>query len=338
MMTMSLQNISKDTLCDILIFLTDNELGAFNDTCRLFHSDSSINALWMKHCLVKWGIEEIDIKGFEIDNYLNYREIFYFAQPMPNEIITYDNKLTSKGNQVSFYGIVGEENRSVRATIPFPKIYDAKYSSIIKSFIDIIFCRYRQHLSSFTNIFCKYRPFVVPFLDKLNNINISKRFEAYYEVEITRGLGKAISLSQFNLNLYAPVENDAEYRVAGLPDCVAIGLASSTFCAHTRFPGWDSESYGYHGDDGGIFHGQGNKVAEFGPSFGVGDTIGCGINYRKQTIFFTLNGVYLGDAFSGIKGEFFPTVGIDAAVNINFNFGRAPFVFDLAKYSALNRS
>ena len=33
--------------------------------------------------------------------------------------------------------------------------------------------------------------------------------------------------------------------------CVAIGLATDQFDNNTRFPGWDFESYGYHGDDGG---------------------------------------------------------------------------------------
>lgn len=41
-------------------------------------------------------------------------------------------------------------------------------------------------------------------------------------------------------------------------DCVAVGLASTRFQRRQRLPGWDEESYGYHGDDGAIFHGRGN--------------------------------------------------------------------------------
>ena len=34
-----------------------------------------------------------------------------------------------------------------------------------------------------------------------------------------------------------------------------IGLATNKFDNETKFPGWDYDSYGYHGDDGALFHG-----------------------------------------------------------------------------------
>ena len=46
------------------------------------------------------------------------------------------------------------------------------------------------------------------------------------------------------------------------------------------------------GDDGKVYSGRG-QGSEFGPTFGVGDTIGCGINYLRRTVFFTLNGELL---------------------------------------------
>jgi hypothetical protein len=40
------------------------------------------------------------------------------------------------------------------------------------------------------------------------------------------------------------------------------------------------------------------------------------------SIFFTLNGVYLGEAFRGVySGPLYPSVGADAAVQLEFNFG-----------------
>ncbi|KAJ1431850.1 concanavalin A-like lectin/glucanase domain-containing protein, partial [Ochromonadaceae sp. CCMP2298] len=80
-------------------------------------------------------------------------------------------------------------------------------------------------------------------------------------------------------------------------DCIAVGLATSAFQKHTRLPGWDNESWGFHGDDGAIFHGCGKQLARFGPTFGVGDTVGCGFDAREGTIFYTLNGNNLGTAF-----------------------------------------
>ena len=64
--------------------------------------------------------------------------------------------------------------------------------------------------------------------------------------------------------------------------CVAIGLASKEFPLRGLMPGWDSLSYAYHGDDGHCFHGSG-EGRDFGPTFGSGDTVGCGILYHCAT-------------------------------------------------------
>lgn len=118
-------------------------------------------------------------------------------------------------------------------------------------------------------------------------------------------------------------------------ECIAVGLGTSAFPLDSRLPGWTLHSYGFHGDDGAIFHGSGNKFQNFGPKFGLGDTIGCGIDYETKSIFYTLNGSFLGTAFRDvpIDLEFFPTVGIDYRATLDFNFGvEKRFVFDLASF------
>jgi hypothetical protein len=117
-------------------------------------------------------------------------------------------------------------------------------------------------------------------------------------------------------------------------------------------PGWDSFSFGYHGDDGGIFHASGGMVKHFGPSFGVGDTIGCGIDYgggggvhhhHNQGIFFTLNGIFLGYGWKDdvnvetfLQNDVYPVVGIDTNHDIyaNYEGGAQPFQFDLTSFCA----
>ncbi|KAI9321517.1 concanavalin A-like lectin/glucanase domain-containing protein [Dichotomocladium elegans] len=101
-----------------------------------------------------------------------------------------------------------------------------------------------------------------------------------------------------------------------------------------RLPGWDSDSWGYHGDDGHSFQerGQGNK---YGPQFTTGDVVGCGIDLINRTAFFSKNGIYLGPAFASIKTkiELYPCVGLRTAGElVAVNFGQEPFVFDIVQY------
>ncbi|CAM9816443.1 unnamed protein product, partial [Laminaria digitata] len=124
-----------------------------------------------------------------------------------------------------------------------------------------------------------------------------------------------------------------------IPDCVAIGLSEGSFPLQGKMPGWDSASYGYHSDDGGAFHDAGSMLFKCGPSFGPGDVVGCGLDYSGgddcADIFFTLNGrcvQSLGAAFRGVRGSFYPTVGIDSACPVSINFGSEPFEFDLAAW------
>ena len=62
------------------------------------------------------------------------------------------------------------------------------------------------------------------------------------------------------------------------------------------FIGWDNDSWGYHGDDGRIFYNTGSGEL-YGPLFTTGDTIGCCLNFTNNTVFYTKNGVNLGNYY-----------------------------------------
>lgn len=47
-------------------------------------------------------------------------------------------------------------------------------------------------------------------------------------------------------------------------ECLAIGLSTGTLNPHDKMPRWDHESWGYHGDDGGSFHGRGDMLHQYG--------------------------------------------------------------------------
>lgn len=78
---------------------------------------------------------------------------------------------------------------------------------------------------------------------------------------------------------------------------IAIGFSSSR-ASLERLPGWDSESWAYHGDDGKAFVGEGQGQGRpFGPTFALNDTVGCGVNFSTGSAFFTKNGILIGIFF-----------------------------------------
>ena len=101
-----------------------------------------------------------------------------------------------------------------------------------------------------------------------------------------------------------------------------------------RFPGWDKNSYGYHGDDGTIRHDDDGRSKPNAPTFTTGDVIGCCFNLVEKQIFFTKNGKKLDIAIKGVTSTtLFPTLGMRSPGEIvQANFGQSEFIFDFDKY------
>ena len=73
---------------------------------------------------------------------------------------------------------------------------------------------------------------------------------------------------------------------------IGVGFSGSK-ASLEKFPGWEPESWAYHGDDGKSFCCQSTGKA-YGPTFTTGDVIGCGVNFMTACAFFTKNGVCQG--------------------------------------------
>ena len=131
---------------------------------------------------------------------------------------------------------------------------------------------------------------------------------------------------------------EIEVLKRGVDGTITIGLCHSKYST-TRQPGWDSNSIGYHGDDGNLFHEQGHGKDWKGTPFQEGDVIGCGIDFDSDAIpgccsvFFTKNGELIDAINTKIpNGGFYPMVGMHSQgekVILNLLPHRARFNDDL---------
>lgn len=142
-------------------------------------------------------------------------------------------------------------------------------------------------------------------------------------------------------NRPAPVKRLVYYfeiyvKSAGVKGQIAIGFTNDSFKMR-RQPGWEANSYGYHGDDGLLYRGHGKGEA-FGPTYTSGDTVGGGINYASQEFFFTKNGLVVGTVNKDVKGPLYPTIAVHSQnEEVSVNFGKEPFKFDLKTFEAQER-
>ncbi|KZV74766.1 SPRY-domain-containing protein [Peniophora sp. CONT] len=125
---------------------------------------------------------------------------------------------------------------------------------------------------------------------------------------------------------------------------ISVGFTSSTNRLN-KLPGWERDSWGYHGDDGYSYAAE-KSGQPYGPTFGSGDTIGAGIDFTTSRAFFTKNGTLIGPVFdltsslapsSGAHeaGEpiLYPAVGLrHQQEGVRANFGGSPFRFDIEEH------
>ncbi|EEA05712.1 SPRY domain-containing protein [Cryptosporidium muris RN66] len=115
-----------------------------------------------------------------------------------------------------------------------------------------------------------------------------------------------------------------------------VGIAARYYWTN-REPGADKASIGYRGEDGKKIV-NGNRYESFGPSFGKGDIIGCGIDFNANSVFFTLNGRFIGIATDVLDCvDYYPTISLYHSQDIVYaNFGSKNFAFHLEEYIMKN--
>ncbi|KAH3762458.1 Ran-binding protein 9 [Pelomyxa schiedti] len=125
---------------------------------------------------------------------------------------------------------------------------------------------------------------------------------------------------------------------AGLGGHIGVGIGLSTAVNGYSQPGWTTSGYGYHGDDGNKFHAAGYG-SEWGPTFTKNEVIGCGVDFKTNSIFYTKNGQMLGITFK-VHQHHTPMnalcvyVGLHSAdEQVELNFGvTKPFVYHTSNF------
>eukprot|EP00980_Cylindrotheca_fusiformis_P023975 scaffold11272_cov81-Cylindrotheca_fusiformis.AAC.4 len=190
----------------------------------------------------------------------------------------------------------------------------------------------------------EWNPFVAPFrtIHDKTTINVTPRLVSYFEISVLQAQEEEQDdprRPRFSLEATGIHQRDLD----AMADCIVIGLATEAFDCQSALPGWNKTSFGYHSDDGGIYHGSGRARKRAG-GYGPGDTVGMGVDYVTGKIFVTRNGklvsFFFGWHTKSWKGEdlegtpLYPVVGIDSkdTVEVNYNGMEKPFQFDLAAY------
>ncbi|RIB11032.1 concanavalin A-like lectin/glucanase domain-containing protein [Gigaspora rosea] len=107
----------------------------------------------------------------------------------------------------------------------------------------------------------------------------------------------------------------------------------------------ENKSWGcaYHGDDGYFFCSGSGKP--YGPTYTVGDTIGCYLNFRNddKMIFYNKNGInlgivcYLPNNLDNLKNNLYPCIGLKSqGAFAEANFGHKKFKYLSKFYLTLN--
>ncbi|CAM9114398.1 unnamed protein product [Phaeothamnion confervicola] len=361
-----------DRLCPELLqlcleFLKVEELCRTATTSKELRIAAYAPTIWRRLCTARWPLPleshfRDDVTG--LDFHRLYQLIGEYPQGFDLSTVKPADELAACGTtELVFNGTVGLGNRCVRTDKPFPPTarpphhgpLDAAALAALRWFVKVAnvanagssapgsprsagfaaaaaaaataataaltaAAAAAAAAAAVVDRCCAPQPIVCPVALSDGRIDVSPRLTCYFEVSVL------------------PPKSPRHHAV---PDCIAVGLTREGFKLGRKMPGWDRNSYGFHSDDGGVFHDAGSMVAKFGPSFGAGDVVGCGISYTAASttadIFYTLNGRWLGVAFRGVEGTFYPTVGIDSSCPVRINVGATPFAFDLCNYAEAHR-
>eukprot|EP01128_Nolandella_sp_AFSM9_P010857 TRINITY_DN7574_c0_g1_i1.p1 TRINITY_DN7574_c0_g1~~TRINITY_DN7574_c0_g1_i1.p1 ORF type:complete len:353 (-),score=33.58 TRINITY_DN7574_c0_g1_i1:129-1187(-) len=182
-----------------------------------------------------------------------------------------------------------------------------------------------SHLGDHQQMFYRFNLEVSQNLYHINpaglwtSIRANRPFLSYYDY--------SSSLSGREYFELVLVRNTVQFNRA-----IAIGISAKELPRYVSFLGWSRNSIAYHSDDGTIR--SENVIA--GEPFGTSDVVGCGIDWEKEEVFFTKNGVFQ----QAVKTkslrcrDWYPAIGtMCIGDTVRVNFGSIEFAYDVNNYA-----
>ncbi|XXH01293.1 hypothetical protein Hte_007649 [Hypoxylon texense] len=90
----------------------------------------------------------------------------------------------------------------------------------------------------------------------------------------------------------------------------AIGFCADKASLHTML-GWERGSWGFHSEEGDLHANGADWARKYDAPYGVGDVVGCGVDFAKQSAFYTRNGKVIGQAFLISLEKLYPAISMD---------------------------
>ena len=285
------------------------------------HHPATRDIIWKPACCRRWpwlDLMEKELKtGADDTTRVDFARLLSLASDtqsrsvdaslFPHNVQFTDDTTTA----IQYTGVVGQGDRCIRADAPLPRP-----SGRIKA--RPLHSNFQQPVVQWQAYVEQWKPFVAPFALTSKHFSLHPRLVSYFEVTVL----------QRNNN------DRGSFQLK--PDCVAIGLGNINFNVLGSMPGWNGNSFGYHGDDGGYYHRSGWALVHNLPIFNAGDCVGCGIDYCEERVFFCKNGEFLGHQQKltehQLSQDWYPVVGLDSKCPVTVNFGSTPFIFDLEDF------
>ena len=113
---------------------------------------------------------------------------------------------------------------------------------------------------------------------------------------------------------------------------IAIGITKNISSQYNtgqdQWPGYTADSYGMTNDVSSMYKWTNATPTAYGASYTINDVIGVGLDMDAGTLTYYKNGVSQGVAFSGLTGNFVPSLGVNnTGTSAAINFGHRPFAY-----------